>query len=141
MQTKLERIEVEPILRCDYDLAIQHATAWQLRSHGIDHLGKVPIERLLIAALNQDLVSIAKHECPKAIPLGLEDPRVPRRQFADSLSEHRQDRRIHRKLHVSHAISAFTVSILSASSGRLSVRQRAMRGNLTATPDLWRDDF
>ena len=36
--------------------------------------------------------------------------------------------------------SAFTVSRVSASSGFLSVRQRAMRGNRTAMPDLCRPE-
>ena len=38
--------------------------------------------------------------------------------------------------HAGHPMSAFTVSIVSASSARLSVRHRAMRGKRTATPDL-----
>src|SRR5205814_280352 len=37
-------------------------------------------------------------------------------------------------------MSARKVAIVSASSGRLSVRQRRMRGKRTATPDLWRGD-
>lgn len=36
--------------------------------------------------------------------------------------------------------SPLTVSIVSASSAFLSVRQRTIRGNLTAIPDLWRED-
>src|SRR5262249_17262284 len=52
-----------------------------------------------VAALNEDLVAVAKHQRSKSIPLRLENPISGGRQFAHSLGEHRQNRRIHWKLH------------------------------------------
>ena len=104
MKAKLQRIEVEPALRCYDDFAIQNATRWQLVPQRIHYLGKVTIERLFVAALNQDFVSVAKNDRPKAIPFRLKYPGAALRQLTNSLREHWQDRRINRKLHVSHAI-------------------------------------
>src|SRR5687767_3246239 len=42
--------------------------------------------------------------------------------------------------HFDHSINAFSVASVSASDARLSVRQRSILGNLTATPDLCRVD-
>ena len=64
----------------------------QLRQQRLDQLGEVAVERLLVAALDQDLVAVAEDERAKAVPLGLEDPAVPGGQLADALGEHRQDR-------------------------------------------------
>src|SRR3984885_9719707 len=99
MEAKLERVEVEPVLVGDDDFAIERAAGRQLRQQGIDHFREVSIERFLVAALNQDLVSVSKDQHPKAIPFRLEDPCAAVRQFSNSLGEHRQDRRIYRELH------------------------------------------
>src|SRR5439155_7421072 len=73
----------------------------QRRPQQIDQLGKIPVQRFLVAALEEDLVAVAENERPKSIPLRLEDPIFALRQLADPLGEHRQDRRIHRKIHIS----------------------------------------
>ena len=65
----------------------------------LEQLGKVAVQRLLVAALDQDLVAVAKDQRAKAIPLRFEDPVAACRQFADSLGEHRQNRRVHGKMH------------------------------------------
>jgi hypothetical protein len=100
MKTQLERVEVEPGLASDHEFAIEHAAGRQLRQQGIDHFREVSIERFLIAALDQDLVSVSKDQHPKAIPFRLEDPCAAFRQFSDFLGEHRQDRRIYGELHL-----------------------------------------
>ena len=75
-------------------------------SKGSINFRKVTVERLLVAALNQDLVAIAKHQGAKAIPLRLEDPAIAIRQLAHSFCEHWQHRRINREPHLFHAIPA-----------------------------------
>ena len=37
-------------------------------------LRKIPVERLFVAALDKDFVSVAKYQRTKSIPLGLEKP-------------------------------------------------------------------
>src|SRR2546422_8433170 len=42
---------------------------------GCDELGEVTVHRLLVAALQHDLVAVAKHQRPKAVPLGRSEER------------------------------------------------------------------
>ena len=53
------------------------------------------------AALDEYLVRITKNQGAKSIPLGLEDPILTRWQLIHSLGEHRQQRRVYGKVHVS----------------------------------------
>src|SRR3954471_7607321 len=99
MQPQLQQVEVQSLLGCDDDLSIENASLWQLRLERLDQLGEVSIERLLVPALNEHLVAVAEDERAKPIPLGLEDPAVARRQLADALRQHRQDRRIDGEVH------------------------------------------
>ena len=66
---------------------------------GSSKLGKVAVQRFFVAALDQDLVPVAENQRAKPIPLRFENPCSAGGQFADSLGEHRQDRRVHRKVH------------------------------------------
>ena len=68
-------------------------------SKRIDELRKIPVERFLIAALDQNLVAIAKHQRAKSVPLGLENPFSARRQVTHPLGEHGQDRWVYREIH------------------------------------------
>ena len=68
---------------------------------GFEQLGEIAVQRLLVAALDQDLVSVAKDERAKSIPLRFENPFIARRQFTSSLGEHRQDRWVYWKIHAS----------------------------------------
>src|ERR1700677_1180855 len=99
METKLKQVEVQASLVGDHEFSIQHATRWQLRPQRLDHLRKISVQRLLVAALKQDPLSLSKNQHPKAVPFGLEDPVTALRQFSSSLGEHWYDRRIHGKLH------------------------------------------
>ena len=83
----------------DDDLAIEHAAFRQLFLQGLDELGVVAAERLCIAALNEDLISVAEHQGAKPVPLGLEDPPLAVRQLTGRLGKHGQDRRIHGQTH------------------------------------------
>src|ERR1700744_831254 len=74
MNTKLEGIEIKRAANGDHDLAIQHIAVRELLKQWIDELGKVEIEGFLVAALDQDLVSIAKNQRAKSIPFRLKAP-------------------------------------------------------------------
>lgn len=51
------------------------------------------------------VIAVAKDERAKAVPLRLEDPSIAGWQLADSLGEHRQNRRIDREVHISELLS------------------------------------
>ena len=55
------------------------AALGQLRLQRVDELREVAIERLPVAALDEDFVAVAEDQRAKAVPLGLEDP-VARRE-------------------------------------------------------------
>src|SRR5690242_21612697 len=101
MNAELQCLEVEPTILCDDDFAVEHAASGQLRLQWLDQFGKITVQRFSITALDQDLVPIAEHQRAKPIPLRFEDPGVSRRQFANTLREHGQDRRVYRKVHIS----------------------------------------
>src|SRR5688572_30800021 len=91
MQAHLQQVEIEPVLTCDDDLAVEHAALGELRLERSDQLREVAIERLLVAALDEDLIAVTEDQRPKAIPLRLEYPAFARWKLADALSEHRED--------------------------------------------------
>ena len=88
-----------PPSRCDHELAVERAAARELRGERRAQLGEVAVERLRVAALEQQLVAVAEHEHAKAVPLRLEDPVRAVGQRGDALGEHRQDGRVDGELH------------------------------------------
>ena len=77
----------------------------QGRLHRLDDLGEVAGQRLGVAAGQLDLVAVAEHEAPEAVPLGLEDQPAVLGRVGDALhglGEHRLDRRHHREIHPLH---------------------------------------
>jgi hypothetical protein len=113
MQSQLQPIEIEAVIMSDHDFSIQHALRRQSRKQRVDQFGKVPVQRLLVAALNENLSPVAENERPKAIPLGLKDPVVAGRQFRNPFGKHRQHRRIHGKVHelmLSRALGEFSLA-------------------------------
>jgi hypothetical protein len=104
MNAELQGVEVEDFFLCDNDFAVEHTASRELGGDRLDQFGKVAVQRFFIAALNQDLVAIAKHQRAKAIPLGLENPSSGLRQLAHALGEHRQDRRVHGEIHTKRSI-------------------------------------
>ena len=88
-----------PSFARDDHFAIEHTLLRQLRAQRVEQVREVAIERLLVAALDQDLVAVAKDERAEAVPLGLEDPFAGGRDVADALGQHGQERRIDRKIH------------------------------------------
>src|SRR6185312_15953097 len=85
-------------------------------------LREIPVERLFISALDKDFVSIAKHQRAKSIPLRLENPILTFRQFSNSLGQHRQDRRVHYKVHSSWYNAALTYGLLVNMAMKLNFR-------------------
>ena len=79
MQPELQRVEVEAARRRDHDLAVEHAAGRQrVEKRGVQ-LGKVAIERLEIAALDEHVGAAAKDDRAKSVPLRLvqERPALP----------------------------------------------------------------
>ena len=85
--------------RGDHELAVERAARRELTEQRLAQLGEIAVERLGVAALEQELVAVAEHEHAKAIPLRLEDPARAVGQRVDALGEHRQDRRVDGELH------------------------------------------
>src|SRR5688572_1819019 len=100
MESELERLELEPLLARDDNLAAQYAALPELRLQGIDYLREITIERLPVAALDENLVTVAEDEGAKAVPLRLEYPSFTGWQLTNSLCEHWEDRRIDSEVHV-----------------------------------------
>ena len=76
MKAQLERVEIECALLRDHDFTIEYATSRKLLQYRIDQFGEVTIQRLFIAALNENLFAVAKDERAKAVSLGFEYPRA-----------------------------------------------------------------
>jgi hypothetical protein len=74
MKPQLQRLEVEALLARDDELAVERAPGWELAQERLAQLRKVAVERLLVAALDVDLVAIAKDQRAEAVPLRLEEP-------------------------------------------------------------------
>ena len=79
MNPQLQFFEVEPIVLCDNDFAVENASSGQLRAQRLEQLGKISIQRFRIAALNEDFVPVAEDQRAKPVPLRFEDPCLTRR--------------------------------------------------------------
>src|SRR3989442_15991290 len=99
MDAEEQRLEVEPAHADDDDLAVDDTALGQRRGEGCDELGEVTVHRLLVAALQHDLVAVAKHQCSKAVPLGLELPAVAARQGVRGFGQHGHERRSEGQAH------------------------------------------
>ena len=101
MKAELQRIEVEPAIPGDDYFAVEHALIGQLFLYRFEQLREITIQRFRVAALDKDFIMITKYQSTESIPFRFEDPVAGCRQFADPLGEHRQNRRVHRKVHAS----------------------------------------
>ena len=108
------------------------AALGELRHERIEQLGEVAVERLLVAALDEDLVAVAEDERAEAVPLGLEDPAVAFGEFADALGEHREDGRVDGEVH--------GVMVIRAPSSVVGRRSSAQHP-LTSGPRVRDDAF
>src|SRR3954453_14903385 len=99
MNPQQQRFEIETVRSGDDDLAVDHAALRQHRRERLDELRKVAVQRLQIAALQQELVFIAKHQRAEAVPFRLEEPAVAFGQRIGGGGEHRFERRIEWQVH------------------------------------------
>jgi len=99
MDAQLQSVEIQPAFARDHQFAIEHATLGELRAQRIDHIGEIAVERLGVAALDEDFIPVAKNEDAEAVPLGLEDPVTRLGDVVDALGKHGQNRWIDRKIH------------------------------------------
>jgi hypothetical protein len=97
MQTQLQRVEVEPLARDDYNLAVDHTPIWEPREESVVELGEVAVERTQIAALNEHFGLASKHDRAKAVPLRLVEQAIADWKGVGQFREHRFDRRCERK--------------------------------------------
>src|SRR6266498_3839345 len=99
MDAQEQRLEVEPPFPDDDDLAVEDTACGERRTQRLNELGEVPVHRPLVAALEQDLIVVAKHQRPEAVPLRLELPHFALRQPIGCARQHRRDRRREGKAH------------------------------------------
>src|SRR5207247_3976484 len=99
MDTQEQRLEVEPADADDDDLAVDDAALGERVGERRQELGEVSVHRLLVSALQQDLVAVAKHQRAKAVPLGLEQPAVPGGQGFGGARQHGLERRSEGQAH------------------------------------------
>ena len=99
MDALQQRLEVERAIARDHDLAVEHDPRRQQRRQRPYQLGEVPLERLLVAALQRDLVAVLPQQRAEAIPLRLELPAVTIGQRRRQLAQHRRQRPRHRERH------------------------------------------
>ncbi len=71
MKAQLQRFEVERVILGDDDFAVEHAARGQLRAQRLEQFGEVAVERLVIAALDQDLVAVAEDQARGTHPISV----------------------------------------------------------------------
>ena len=103
MQPQLKRVEIETAGRGDHDLAVDHAAVRQAGEERRVQLGKVPVERPQVAALDEHVPAAAEHDRAKPVPFRLVQKAVAGRKLCRQLGEHRLDRRNDSKLGHGHA--------------------------------------
>ncbi len=108
------RVEVEPAVVRDHDLAVEHAALGQARAQRDLELGEVAAERLEVAALDVDLIAGFPDQRAESVPLGLVQPRVALRNLRRELREHRLDGRLERQRE-RHARAAYAKVIACGS--------------------------
>src|SRR5690349_11550880 len=99
MLAQLQRVEVETARRRDHQLAVEHDLGRQLLEHRLEQLGEVTHQRLLVPALEVEVVAVTEQHATEAVPLRLEQEIRRRRHVAGQLREHRLERRSNGQRH------------------------------------------
>src|SRR5713226_6647932 len=76
MDAQEQRLEIEPAVADDHDLAVHDAALGQRGSERDQELWEVSVHGFPVAALEQNLIAVTKHQRAKTVPLGLEQPPV-----------------------------------------------------------------
>src|SRR5438094_235937 len=103
MNAPEHRLEIEPTVARDHDLAVEDAALGQVRAQRDLELRKIPPERLQVATLDQHVVAALPHERAEAVPFWLVEPTVTCGEAIGELREHRRDRRLERQLQLHRA--------------------------------------
>ena len=79
-----QRVEVQAaaVAVGHHDLTVDDAPVGQSLEEWLEELGEVAVERPLVAAGELDLVAVAEHDAPEAVPLRLVQPPVAGRDLA-----------------------------------------------------------
>ncbi len=143
MQAQLQFVEIERAVLSDDDFAIGDIACGKIVPQGFEQFGEIAVERFLVAALNQNFLSIAEDDCAEAVPLWLINPILTRGQFFDSLGEHGQNRRIYDKFHPliiscnwKELYASLAARIFLLSPARASGRRYSILTNEKATFEL-----
>src|SRR4029077_9115124 len=99
MDAQEQRFEVEATGADDDNLAVDDASLGERAGKRLQELGEVAVHRLLVPALQQDVVAVAEHERAKAVPFGLEEPPIAAGQALSGAGQHGLDRRAEREAH------------------------------------------
>lgn len=99
MNAQLKSVEVEAAFAGDHKFTVKHTLCRKVLAKWIKHLGEVTVERLLVPALDEDLIAIPKDKYSKAVPFGFVDPFALRRHFGNALGEHGEYGRVDGEVH------------------------------------------
>ena len=131
MQTHLHRVELEPTVELDHDLAIQRGVRRQEITQ-CSELGEISKQRPLVAAPERELAAVVLEHAAKAVPLRFVLPALAFGKRLHELRLHRRERDV-RTRHQSATTAVVLVTSLS---------QRAIsRGDRRCTSFLWRPSF
>src|SRR5258708_37840984 len=117
MNAQLQRIENETSIARNDEFSIEYTFCRKLLSKRIEHFGEVAVQHFFFAALDEDLIAVAKDENTEAIPLWLVEPFSTRRHLVDALSEHGQNGRVDSKVHARGVAIAIWVQMAGVRSG------------------------
>ena len=93
MDALLQRLEVEPALAGQDDLAVDHRALRQRGAELGDHLGEVAVQGLAVAAVDAQRVTVAEDDGAEAVPLGFVGPALAAGDVELQLGQHGADRR------------------------------------------------
>jgi len=95
MQAQLQGVEVEAARGGDDDLAVEHAGLREALEQRVVQLREVAVEGAQVAALEEDICTVAEHDRAESVPLGLVEPARAGREAVGEPGEHGLDRRFH----------------------------------------------
>ena len=99
MNTQLKGVKIQRAITGDNDFAIEDTTEGQCGLQRCDEFRKVPVQRLFVPALDQNLVVVPEYQGAETIPFRFENPLAFGRQLTNPFGKHRQDRWSYRKIH------------------------------------------
>ena len=99
MDALAQGIEVEPGRSGDDDLPVDDAAVGQVLQQRPPQLGKVAVQRLLVATAEHDVAAVPEDDAPEPVPFGFVGEPVLLGKLTDQLGQHGRDRRCHGKRH------------------------------------------